>query len=110
MADYAFVTSLVPSAGIHTLRVDNQGKQGHEAVLIRLAPGKSLADVAAWVDNQVGPLPAELLGGLTALAPGSEGFFTVDLTPGHYAFLCFVPDAADGKPHIARGMLKEFTI
>jgi hypothetical protein len=110
MTEYAFNLSAPLAAGIHTLRVDNQGKQDHELLLLRLAPGKTLNDVVAWVDNQVGPPPADPLGGLTDLPNGADGFFTVNLTPGHYALVCFVPDAKDGKPHAAHGMTKEFTI
>ena len=60
--------------------------------------------------NRSDPPPAEPLGGLTALATNADGFFTVDLTPGHYALVCFIPDAKDGKPHVVYGMSKEFTI
>jgi hypothetical protein len=34
----------------------------------------------------------------------------IDLTPGQYAFFCHLPDAGDGKPHVAHGMMKESTI
>jgi uncharacterized cupredoxin-like copper-binding protein len=42
--------------------------------------------------------------------PGGSASFTVDLTPGNYAFICFLPDAKDGKPHALHGMTKQFTI
>jgi len=39
---------------------------------------------------------------------------TVDIpttfTAGDYALLCFVPDAKDGKPHLAHGMVKQFSV
>ena len=35
---------------------------------------------------------------------------TASFTPGDYTLLCFVPDAKDGKPHIAHGMVKNFTV
>jgi|SRR5579862_7826980 len=110
MTDYAFALSSPITAGSHTLQVINQGKQDHEAVLVRLAPGKKASDLAAWIDNPVGPPPAEPLGGTTAFAVGSGGYVTVDFTPGHYALLCFIPDNQDGKPHAAHGMTQEFTI
>ena len=110
MTEYAFNLSAPLTAGTHTLHIINQGKQDHELFVVRFAPGKSVKDLAAWVDNQVGPPPAYPLGGLTAMANGHDGFFTVNLTPGNYALLCFIPDAKDGKPHAAYGMTKEFTI
>jgi hypothetical protein len=29
---------------------------------------------------------------------------------GRYSLICFETDAHDGKPHLAKGMIKEFTI
>ena len=51
-----------------------------------------------------------LVGGVSGLATGMYGDFTENFTPGHYAFVCFVPDTRDGKPHIEHGMVKEFTV
>ena len=110
LTDYAFTLSSPVTPGAHTLQIRNQGNQDHEAFLARLAPGKTAADLAAWVDNQVGPPPAEPLGGFTAIAAGDQGYFTYNFTPGRYAFMCFVPDTRDGKSHVAHGMIKEFTI
>jgi hypothetical protein len=108
--EYNFVTPTVITAGTHTFRVENQGVQPHEIFLGRLAPGKHAPDLVAWVDKQAGPPPAEPLGGLTGVAPGGHAYFTASLTPGTYAFFCFLPDAKDGAPHVVHGMTKEFTI
>lgn len=110
LTDYAFAFSTPVTGGAHTVRVENRATQDHEAFLVRLAPGKTAADLVAWIDKQAGPPPAEPLGGLTALAAGSHVYFTQNFTPGHYALLCFVPDAKDGKAHVAHGMTSEFTI
>jgi uncharacterized cupredoxin-like copper-binding protein len=110
LTEYAFVLSEPLTVGSHTLRVENDGTQDHEAVLVRLAPGKTARDFAAWADDQIGPPPGEPIGGVTALAPGLEAYVTIDFTPGRYALLCFLPDARDGRPHVAYGMIKEFAI
>ena len=34
----------------------------------------------------------------------------VDLEPGEYIALCFVPDANDGAPHLVHGMVLPFTV
>ena len=44
------------------------------------------------------------------LDKGAQGSFTADLTPGDYGFICFVPDAKDGKPHLAHGMMRTITV
>jgi hypothetical protein len=34
----------------------------------------------------------------------------MDLPPGEYGLVCFVPDAKDGKPHFMHGMITQLTI
>ncbi|HET8656276.1 MAG TPA: hypothetical protein VFL93_12220 [Longimicrobiaceae bacterium] len=110
MVDYGYDLSAPLTAGPHQIEVRNAGKQSHELVLARLAPGKTVKDLAAWVEKMDGPPPASFLGGVSPLAPGGRNLLSVSLTPGHYAFLCFLPDAKDGKPHIAHGMGQEFEV
>ena len=57
-----------------------------------------------------GPPPAAPVGGVAGLDKGLTAQFTADLTPGEYGFICFVPDAKDGKPHLAHGMMKQFKV
>jgi hypothetical protein len=110
LADYSFTLSTALTAGHHVIRVDNSGPQMHELVLVQLAPGKTPMDLVKWVDKQQGPPPGKPIGGLSPMHPGGSGSFVVDLTPGSYAFICFLPDAKDGKPHFLHGMTKQFTI
>jgi hypothetical protein len=49
-------------------------------------------------------------GGMSAIAPGADAAIDIDLEPGDYAFVCFVPDPATGQPHIALGMISGFTV
>ncbi|HMH57207.1 MAG TPA: hypothetical protein VK535_13190 [Gemmatimonadales bacterium] len=111
LTDYAFDSSQPLTAGAHTILVKNAGPQAHEIVLLRLPPGKKAEDFGRWAETGMkGPPPAEPLGGVGFLDKGSEGSFTADLTPGDYGFICFVPDAKDGKPHLAHGMMKTITV
>jgi uncharacterized cupredoxin-like copper-binding protein len=110
LADYTFEPSAPLTAGKHTIRVENDGQQSHEIVLVRLAPGKTAKDVATWVEKMQGPPPGEPVGGVSAIPPHAHQFFTVDLTPGQYGMLCFIPDMKDGKPHVAHGMVKQITV
>ena len=50
------------------------------------------------------------MGGISAMPKGAVGYVSVNLPPGEYALMCFLPDAKDGKPHLAHGMVKQFTI
>ena len=111
MLDYDFELSQPLTAGKRTILVENAGPQLHELALLKLAPGKSVADFAAWdAGGMKGPPPAEPIGGVVALDKGASATFTVELTPGDYGLLCFVPDAKDGKPHLAHGMIKTITV
>jgi len=108
--DYAFQLSQPPRVGRQTIRVKNTGAQPHEVVLVKLQPGKKTADLLAWMEKMEGPPPGAPVGGTTPMARGEENIITVDLAPGEYGLVCFVPDAKDGKPHSMHVMITQFTI
>lgn len=54
--------------------------------------------------------PFTSAGGMTPIVPGRTGFVSLNLTPGNYVLICFIPDPADGAPHLVKGMIQEFTI
>ena len=112
LSDFKFAPSSPLTAGHHVVNVVNDGVQPHEAVLVQLPPGKSIADMGNWVDKSLmkGPPPAKPIGGMAALAKGRSDTFSVDLTAGHYGWICFYPDEKDGKSHFAHGMSQEFTV
>lgn len=109
--DYSFDLSSPITAGRHTIRFENRAAQSHEAVIARLHPDATVAQALAWLNGgQLGPSPVTLLGGASGLAKGRHMFITADFTPGRYGFLCFIPDAKDGKPHTSHGMMKEIVV
>lgn len=110
LTDYAFALSKPLTAGEHLIRVENGASQAHEVVLARLAPGKTAQELAAWVEKMQGPPPAEPMGGVAGLSSGQHAYFPVTLEEGEYALLCFIPDARDGKPHVAHGMMHQVRV
>ena len=44
------------------------------------------------------------------IAPGTSGSRTSVLTTGSYVLLRFIPDLADGVPHVAKGMVPSLTV
>jgi uncharacterized cupredoxin-like copper-binding protein len=111
LADYGFAFSTPLTAGRHTIRIVNAAEQFHEAFIVKLAPGKSVQDVLAWAEGGMkGPPPMMPVGGTSGLAKGRSMQFTADFAEGEYGLLCFLPDAKDGKPHFAHGMVKQITV
>jgi len=110
LVDYDFQLSKPLTAGKHTIRVDNGGQQPHEVAIVRLNPGKVPTDFVAWGMKPVGPPPGTIHGGLSGIMPGTHSFIEVDLPPGEYGLICFLPDAKDGKPHFEHGMVKQTTV
>jgi uncharacterized cupredoxin-like copper-binding protein len=111
LTNYAFTFSAPPAAGHHVIRVINRSDQPHEAEIFLLAPGKKGADILHWVSTGMqGPPPGMPVAGTSPMAPGKANTLLVDLNRGNYALLCFMPDAKDGAPHAAHGMIYDFTV
>jgi hypothetical protein len=60
-------------------------------------------DLGMWMEKMEGPLPGVPMGGLSPATNGRDGQFDVDITPGSYLLVCFLP-APDGKMHFEHGM------
>jgi hypothetical protein len=110
VAEYSFTQASALTPGHHTILVRNSGTQPHEVVLVKLPPGVKIASMADWANTMKGPPPGLPIGGVTAVDAGGSADFTVDLTPGDYGLICFLPDAKDGKPHAAHGMMTQFKV
>lgn len=109
LSDYAFQLSTPLKSGDHTFAVKNTASQMHEVELLRLAPGKTVADLLSWLSKPAGPPPASAVGGVSPFTTDTV-YFNASITPGNYALICFVPDAKDGKPHFTHGMTKTITV
>jgi hypothetical protein len=111
MVDFAFAPSSALTAGRHVLKVVNSGSQPHELEVVKLGEGKTMDDLMAWGETFEGELPGSSLGGAAPMAPGQVEYIPLDLGPGDYVILCFVPDPTrNNMPHLAQGMLLQFTI
>jgi uncharacterized cupredoxin-like copper-binding protein len=110
LADYDFQFSTPLTAGPHVLEVRTDAPQPHEVVIVQLAPGKTLNDMMKWVEKPIGPPPGKPIGGTVGLTPGRVNTIALNLEPGEYALVCFLPDHKDGKPHFLHGMMKQITV
>jgi uncharacterized cupredoxin-like copper-binding protein len=116
------------AAGPHVWKVTNPGKQAHELMVARLAPGMDaqtilgmleappaspaagMATPLAEASPMAGPAPFVGVAGVAPMSPGETNWMPFDLAAGDYLAICFVPDPATGKPHFALGMIMPFTI
>lgn len=107
LKEYSFEMPTELKAGSHTFKVSNQGTQPHEILLLKLAEGKTMADVQAALSNPESgePPPGDMVGGALAIGPGLRSWTTLELTPGNYMAICFIPDSGDGKSHLEHGMM-----
>jgi uncharacterized cupredoxin-like copper-binding protein len=111
LKDFGFESARPMTAGKHAILVVNDGPQQHELVLLKLSPGKSVKDFGTWaMSGMKGPPPGMPVGGVGVLEAGASAAFDADLAAGDYGYICFVPDAKDGKPHLAHGMVTQFTV
>jgi plastocyanin len=108
--DFRFNLQQPLQAGRQRIRLVNRGSQPHELVVIQLMPNATLKDFVEFLGPKAaGPAPGRPIGGITGLEQDEEGSFPVNLAPGHYGLICFLPDAA-GVPHFAKGMTMEFDV
>jgi hypothetical protein len=132
MRDMAFELPAQVAAGPQVWEVVNEGPQPHEIALLKLAPGLTAEQALAIFGGPPaspdaghemaspesagappaadGPPPFTAAGGMQALAAGLRGWAVLDLEPGDYLAVCFVPDPASGQPHVALGMVASFTV
>jgi hypothetical protein len=117
LADFAFSELPEVRAGRTVIEVRNSGPEPHEMIVLKL-DGITLQQ---FMGMMASPPPADAaqpasppytsVGGVQALMPGGTGWVTLDLAPGNYAMVCFIPSPANrGAPHIMLGMSKEFTV
>ena len=111
LADFLFDMPETLPAGETVIKVVNNGPEAHEMNLLRLAEGKTLSDVMAYLSDPQGPPPFLPVGGINGLNPGLSGYLEYDFTPGKYIAICNIPSPANtGMPHSQLGMIKEITV
>jgi hypothetical protein len=114
--DYEFLVDGTFVSGRQTVRLENAANQIHEMLIISLPDDLTLEQYLAGPTEsheehqpEAGPpFSMSQTQGLWVIDPGLTAFVEVELTPGRYALVCFVPDA-DG-PHLMQGMAKEFSV
>jgi hypothetical protein len=110
LLDFSFSLPQGIKAGQQTWEIKNDGKQPHEMTLIKLAPGTTMADVAAFMAQPAGVPPFADAGGMQGIMPGATAWLDLNLEPGNYVALCHIPDLASGEEHMHLGMIMPFSV
>jgi uncharacterized cupredoxin-like copper-binding protein len=115
------------AAGSYTWEVVNNGEQLHEILVLQLAEGLDLGDVMTMLTAEPGAAtpeagatpegdaghagaPFEAIAGTAPMSPGAINYLEIDLEPGTYVAICFIPDVNTGMPHFLMGMIAEFQV
>jgi uncharacterized cupredoxin-like copper-binding protein len=95
-------------AGRVTLRLDNRDDLKHQAMILRFHDGETVdtymaadeADPSGVADLEL----VDFVGGTNGVEPGEETAAVQDLTPGHYALICYIDH------HYQSGMFQPFEV
>lgn len=112
-SDYSFKAPPTVPSGAVTIELANDGKEPHQAQLLKLNEGVDGAKVisAAMADPSGGAAIklGTAAGGPNAVDPGESQVATVRLAPGPYVLMCLIPDAK-GRAHAGLGMVRPLTV
>lgn len=108
-ADYAFEAPASIRAGTHTFLMVNRGREMHMIVITRITGNHTTADLMKLIEKHAPAKWTKDVGGPNLVPPGDTANATLMMTPGRYVLTCFVP-AADGTPHVMKGMFREITV
>ncbi len=94
--------------------VTNTDTALHELSLLRLSEPVGGDEVEALVGdlaaNETPPVEIEAVGGLGAISAGFDGYLYLDLEPGDYLAVDFMPDPGDPRPHMLDGYFATFEV
>ncbi len=112
LKDFSFNMLDILPAGPFSIQVMNSGPEAHEFNILKLADGKTPADVMAFLSGEAaGPPPFTPVGGANGIDVGVTEYAEVNLEPGNYVAICNIPSPkAEGHPHFTLGMIKAFTV
>ena len=111
MAEYAFSMPDIIESGPQLWKFFNQGQFPHNFGIVQMSQGKSLDDVIDWMGEQSGSAPFEVQAFWNVMSPAATSRVLIDLPPGEYLALDFLPDfASPGMTNVGQGMSQPFTV
>ena len=122
LQEYSFIGLEKPiPAGPHLWKFTNTGSQPHIMILFRGPAGITMDQIMTLLQLPEDATPPPGVPyqesdfdfnqpGSGVLSSGQTNWLALDLAPGTYIALCFVPDEQTGAPHAAMGMVQVFTV
>ncbi|MGH2532403.1 MAG: hypothetical protein ACRDJW_08860 [Thermomicrobiales bacterium] len=124
LTEMTFVLPDSIAAGPQVWKVVNTGFQPHHLILSQVPEGTTKEQVVELAGSFFGPPASPEAGAAPALAfedvvdvaetlvlsNGRANWIEVDLAPGTYAAICFMPAAGTDLPHVMMGMVEVFTV
>jgi hypothetical protein len=116
---FAFELPANLSAGQQVWEVTNIGDQPHEMFVTKTPRRLTLEEVEVLLslpEDQLPPEgypnPAEFqdIGGVAPISADITVYFELNLEPGAYVAVCFMPDKESGEPHAMKGMIVVFEV
>jgi hypothetical protein len=107
---YRFPERLTPG----WYHVTNTDSALHELAMMRLATAiddeQAERMVTQLAANEIPEVAVEAVGGMGAVSAGFDGYLYLDLTPGEYLAVDFMPDPGDPRPHMLDGYFATFEV
>ena len=111
MKEHEFVMPATIAAGTQWWQFTNSGEHLHQAGIIKLHDGKTIEDVAAWLEDEQGPPPGDEVAFWNVMSPGEQSWGELTLPAGVYWVTDGLPDpTADFASNMTLGMAKEITV
>ena len=94
--------------------IENNDSALHELSLLRLGGSIDDDQVGVLVEdlagNETPQVELEAVGGMGAISAGFDGYLSLDLAPGDYLAVDFMPDPGEPRPHLLDGYYARFTV
>lgn len=110
-SEYNFTGPATAAPGWTTVALRNTGQQLHHMQMIHIGNHSMQEAMGAMMDPNATHPPSWMrnAGGPNAAHPGSTERVVMELQPGTYMMMCFIP-GPDGMPHFLHGMTGQFTV
>jgi hypothetical protein len=111
MSEYNFDMPGEIPAGRLLWKFTNSGEFPHNLGIVSFEEGQTLDDLIAWLQNEEGPPPWIDVAFWNVMSPGVTSWGEIELEPGNYMVLDFMPDfASENDFNVQKGMFKQITV